>query len=172
MNNGMVCQRAQNILEEMIRQFAQAGIPIPLGQIDSQLYFSRSSTRMGSCRKERGVYRISLSVHILEDEETVRNTIAHELVHTCRGCMNHGVSFQRIGRQVEGKLGIPVRSKASQEESERSGIKDAYIKKARYRISCRSCGAVLYRQKKSALVMNPSRYRCGKCGGGLSVEAL
>lgn len=168
----MVYQRAQNIFEEMIRQFTLAGIPLPLGKIDTRLHFSRSSTRLGSCRKERGMYKISLSVYILEDKEAVQSTIAHELVHTCRGCMNHGSSFQRTGRMVETKLGIPVSSKASREESERSGIKDAYIKKARYRIRCRNCDAVLYRQKKSALVLNPDRYRCGKCGGRLSVEVL
>ena len=168
----MVYQKAQNIFEDMIRQFALAGITLPLRQIDTRLHFSRSSTRLGSCKKDRGIYKISLSVYILEDKEAVRSTIAHELVHTCRGCMNHGTSFQRIGRMVEAKLGIPVSSKASREESERSGIKDAYIKKARYRISCSNCDAVLYRQKKSALVMNPNRYRCGKCGGRLYVEVL
>ncbi len=164
--------RAQNIFSDLIEQFLQAGIPLPRRQIDRTLYLTRASTRLGSCKKENGIYRISLSVYILKDEKTVRNTLAHELVHTCRGCMNHGANFRRIGHQVENMLGISVNRTASREESEQSGIRDAYRQKVRYEIRCIKCGNSYYRQKKSALVKNPERYRCGKCGGRLYVEEV
>ncbi len=163
---------AQHIFIELIRMFAAGGIPVPVTKIDRTLKLSRSSTRLGTCRKEKGIYRISISEYILEDEETVRNTLAHELVHTCRGCMNHGVTFQRIGQLVEKTFGIEVNRTATREESERSGIREAYENKARYRIICRRCGAVFYRQKRSKLVTHPGNYRCGKCGGILRVEEV
>ena len=164
--------KARKIFQDLIIQFLQAGIPLPRKQIDSRLYLNRASTRLGSCTKENGIYRISLSCYILGDEITVRDTLAHELVHTCRGCMNHGPNFQRISHQVERELGIPVNRTASREESERSGIRDAYRQKIRYRIQCTKCGNTYYRQKKSVLVKNPERYRCGKCKGKLNVEEV
>ena len=158
-------ERAQYLFQQMTKRFQDAGIPIPSDKINRNLRLSRATAKMGSCKKQNDRYTISLSVYILEDEESVRNTLAHELVHTCEGCMNHGAGFQRIGKMVEERLGIPVNRTATKEESERSGIKDVYRMKAGYRVRCENCGAVIYRQRKSALIKHPERYRCGNCGG-------
>ena len=57
--------KARKIFQDLIIQFLQAGIPLPRKQIDSKFYLNRASTRLGSCTKENGIYRISLSCYIM-----------------------------------------------------------------------------------------------------------
>ncbi len=38
--------------------------------------------------------------------ECIRNTIAHELIHTIKGCDNHGAKFLRIGKRVKKLLNL------------------------------------------------------------------
>ncbi|MDO4976696.1 MAG: SprT-like domain-containing protein [Eubacteriales bacterium] len=159
---------AQTIFEELRKDFIRVGIPIPDERIAKNLHFMNSVSALGRCKKENGIFMIFLSRYAMEDEKQVRTTLAHELVHTINGCMNHGKTFHRYGSMVERKLGIQVETKASKEESELSGIAEARIQKAKYVILCEGCGEKIYRQKKSNVVIHPERYRC-KCGGTLKL---
>lgn len=160
--------KAQVIFEQLRIDFINAGIPIPNDKIARNLQYMNSVSALGRCKKENDFYFIYLSRYAMEDEEQIRATLAHELVHTIYGCMNHGKTFHRYGNMVERKLGIQIESKASQEASEISGIAEARIEKARYVIHCEKCGEKIYRQKRSNVVMHPERYRC-KCGGKLRI---
>ena len=53
---------------------------------------TRATSRLGLCRKKGNQYEIEIS-HLLLDERTpedsLRDTLFHELLHTCYGCMKH-----------------------------------------------------------------------------------
>lgn len=159
----------EQILHNLINQYLAIGIPLHPDQINPKISYTNSLTVLGKCKKQDGRYTIYLSRHALKDQEQIRNTLAHELIHTLYGCMNHGKKFHYYAAIIQKKLGIHIDSRASKSEAENSGIKEAYRENARYKIVCNDCGAIIYRQKRSSLIVNPSRYRCGKCGGKLIV---
>lgn len=165
---------AQRIFEQLMEDFMKAGIPLKKENIDPKLQYSRSLTRLGQCnrkidprtKKER--YTIILSQHAMKDENQIRNTLAHELIHTLPRCMNHGKTFHKYGNLVEEKLGIAIDAKATKEESKNSGIEDAYVEHANYKMVCQGCGYEFYRQKMSPLIRTivntPERVTCKNCG--------
>ena len=161
----------ESILEELIRAYKVIGIPVPDRKIARKIIYSRSTTKLGSCKldKKTGEYQISLSVYALKDPEEIRKTLAHELIHTLPGCMNHQAAFHRYAAIVEHSLGIPVETRATRDSQQRSGIAKARMAKVKYMIRCTQCDYAYYRMKRSALVLHPERYRCGKCGGKLEV---
>lgn len=167
--------RCQEIFEEVVEEFDFNDIPIA-DSVDMILHFNKTISALGCCKWKRinnkCYYAIYLSEYALEDEELIRNTIAHELVHTCPHCKNHGKYFKQYGAMVKTKLGYNIQTKAGEKEAKKSGIKDAITAKAKYYIKCCDCGQGFYRMKRSKVVAYPSEYRCGRCGGHLKVKTL
>ncbi|WP_096389114.1 SprT-like domain-containing protein [Halopenitus persicus] len=78
-------------------------------------------------------------------------TIRHELIHVHllneRDDPSHGSAFQRLA----GTLATHVRC-------------DRFVDPTWW-VRCTDCGAELARYRRSKLVREPDRYRCGECGG-------
>lgn len=162
-------------LRTIVDDFTRAGFPVPAGAIEPKVRLMDSTWRLGQCEKRPGGapsrYRISVSKNALLSESSVRNTLAHEVIHTMYGCYNHGKRFKYYAAKARA-LGYHVTTRASEAEMAASGMADKRLERARYRITCGGCGNVLYRQKASAVIRNPGRYRCAKCGSALIVEEL
>ena len=109
-----------------------------------------------------GVFDISISETLLQDDvddQAVKNTIAHELLHTVDGCMNHGRYWHKLAGLVNQRCpGYNVKGRTSAEEK---GIQIQY----KYLLRCTGCGATAGRHKKSRFVEHFDRYICSKCGG-------
>ena len=156
---------AQIIFENLIDEFLENGIPIKREKIHPELSYINSVTKLGSCKWNGKKYVISLSKHAARAETQIRNTLAHELIHTLPGCMNHGKRFHQYGALVYRRLGILIQTKATETEANQSGIRNAYLERARYKAVCANCQYTIFRLKKSGLIKSPHRYRCPKCGG-------
>lgn len=104
----------------------------------------------------------------VKDSIELKKVLAHELINTFHGCMNHGNKFKLYADLTKKKLGIDVEVRASKETMECSGMLDAKKKKAKYTIECQKCGETFYGQRKSNLVLYPEKYLC-KCGGNLKI---
>ncbi len=53
---------------------------------------TRAKTRLGVCKKSGDCYEIEIAAILLDErtpEEYLKNTLMHELLHTCYGCMKH-----------------------------------------------------------------------------------
>ena len=128
---------------------------------------TRAISRLGLCRKKGDRYEIEIS-HLLLDErtpaESLRNTLFHELLHTCYGCMRHTGRWKTYADRVNAVCGCNIKRAAAIEDRE---IPDELLPKANYLIRCESCGTEYGRQKLSSLIQHPERYRCGKCKGKL-----
>lgn len=109
-----------------------------------------------------GVFDISISETLLQDDvddQAVKNTIAHELLHTVDGCMNHGRYWHKLAGLVNQRCpGYNVKGRTSAEDK---GIQIQY----KYLLRCTGCGATAGRHKKSRFVEHFDRYICSKCGG-------
>lgn len=125
---------------------------------------TRAKARLGLCKKIGNSYVIEISEILLDErideKHGLKNTIIHELLHTCRGCMKHTGRWKQYADRMNAAYGYAIQRTSSREEGL---VPEPLAPKPRYRIVCQSCGAVYERYKMSAFVKHPERYRCGQC---------
>lgn len=150
------------LLARVIQQARALRIPIS-SQIDPHVRVNRRAvTRFGCCIRQGDRYTIELSERLLAAEERAcMQTLAHEVLHTCWGCRNHGARWKGYAAKMNAACGYQIARTGSCEEL---GIPEA--KPVRYIVVCQSCGQEFRRAKASPLVQHPERYRC-RCGGRL-----
>ena len=164
---------AQKIFEDILNNMVGSGLfEIPTDKIKSELAFNKRTSALGCCKytKRNGEfvsYEISLSEYAMKDETCIRNTLAHEIIHTMPRCQNHGATF-KVNAILCKRIGYDVSTRASIEESEACGILDAQKIKAKYEIKCPNCDKRWYRSRMCSLVKNPGRYICGDCRSPLT----
>ncbi len=126
---------------------------------------SRAKKRLGCCIYSGGRYTIEISQALLEDEKEglLTETLMHELLHTCKGCRNHGEKWKEYARRVNEAYGYNIARTVD------TGEKITQLRKEsiKYILVCEGCGLKIERSRMSKAVKSPWRYRCGKCGGKL-----
>lgn len=138
-----------------------AGIPIS-AQLSPQVVENRrAKTRWGACKRlPDGSFQIELSTRLrAAPEEAVRQTLAHELLHSCPGCMNHGARWREYAAQMV-RYGYRI---SRSDTAESLGV-SLPAEPPRYILRCTGCGIRLNRQRCSPVIAHPERYRC-RCGG-------
>lgn len=150
-------------------QMELQSIGIRCGQVRNWSVNTRAKARWGLCTKiSKAVFDIQISAALLQDdveEQAAKDTIAHELLHTVPGCFNHTGQWKQYAAFVNARL--PQYSIKARSSFEDKGVADDRPTPVyRYGLKCLRCGAEILRQKKSAAVEHPERYRC-KCGGRL-----
>lgn len=153
------------VYSECIAEVVNAGI-VP-GNIVSVTVNTRAVNRLGQCRRRYNNYHINISSMLLSDSvpiEILKNTIIHEILHSCNGCMNHGETWLRLAAIMNAR-GYKVETTAKADTMQ-------YIErpKAAYTIVCEHCGQTITRYRRSDLVKNISNYKCGACGGKLRLK--
>ncbi len=146
-----------------------ASVGIKHGTVSKWTVNTRAKTRWGLCRKlSNGTYEIEIAQILLQDDTTdiaAKNTIIHELLHTCPGCLNHTGKWIQLAQIVNYRL--PMYNIKRTTSADEKGV--AVRRKEpvyRYILKCGSCGREIKRQKKSAVIEYPQKYRC-VCGGKL-----
>lgn len=131
---------------------------------------SRYVERIGRKRYVRysrfKTHKIEISKWVMAlNEDIIKNTIMHELIHCFPNCNNHGKYFKKYAKYINEKLGYDIARVGNKvEDMEKSNIQ-APQQKFNYKIECMECGYIFFRQR---LNCNFSRnYRCGRCGGKL-----
>lgn len=152
------------LLAGVIGQARAAGVPVS-GQIDPVVRVNhRARTRFGCCIHKNGKYYIELSGRMLDaDEGAVRQVLCHEILHSCRGCANHGQKWKMYAARMNKAYGYDI---TRTDSFEKLGLVDD--RPVKFLVICQKCGRQLPRMKRSPLVEHPERYRCS-CGGTLKV---
>lgn len=183
------------LYNECINELKGIGINIEnndkIGKVDIKLS-NRKAKRYGCCRQEdpdknfkivekRGYKRIikyeKFNRHHIEisnwvmqlNDEIIKNTIMHEIIHCFPYCNNHGTNFKRYATYINEKLGYNItRTGNVKEDYEKSNI-EFKVKEPeyKYKIICTRCGQEIYRKRFSSKLIK--KYRCGKCGGKLEL---
>ena len=150
------------LLSRVVAQARAVGIPVS-GRIDPRVALNRRATgRFGCCRVREGVHVIELSAPLLAaGEGAVRGTLAHEVLHTCPGCKNHGPRWKGYAQRMNAACGYHI-SRTNTWEA--LGLSDP--KRVNHLVVCTACGREFRRARSSSLVLHPERYRC-RCGGTL-----
>lgn len=152
-----------SLLARVVEQARALGIPVS-GQIDPHVAVNRRAvSRFGCCIREGERYRIELSQRLQgAQERACMQTLAHEVLHTCPGCRNHGAVWKRYAAQMNAAYGYAISRTSTCREL---GVAEPE-ETARYLVKCTRCGAEFARRRRSPLVQRPERYRC-RCGGTL-----
>ena len=150
------------LLAKVIAQARQAGIPVS-PSIDPRVRINRRArTRFGCCIQKNGRYYIELASQLLgAEEQAVCQVLAHEVLHTCSGCRNHGALWRSYAGRMNAAFGYTISRTGTCGEL---GVPD--LRPVRHLVVCTRCGQEFPRTKASPLVLHPERYRC-KCGGTL-----
>lgn len=158
----------EQLLASIIEEAKAVGIPVS-SQIQPEVIVnSRAKNRFGCCKKVKNGYIIEISQALFAGEEgPLRQTLAHEMLHTCKGCQNHGVKWKEYAAAMQAAYGYLIKRTSSHEEL---GLpkpdKQEGQAPARYVLRCSACGREFRRSKASKLVKYPHLFRC-KCGGKL-----
>jgi 5-methylcytosine-specific restriction endonuclease McrA len=142
------------LLVKVKREAKKIGIPIS-DNIDSRIAVNtRAKTRYGRCTKKGNSFVIELSSILIDAPEiSCRQTIAHELIHTCPGCMDHGDRF----RYYASKMNKFCSKKCSAEYKHRKII-DAW-KNEEYKGNPESIPKAIRKY-----LLEKSNYKCEECG--------
>lgn len=187
--------KLNRLYTECIKDLKSLGIDITdpkydIGEIDITLA-KRNNKRYGCCKQEnpdlnykhieRNGYKriikyekfnkhhIEISKWVLElNDNLIKDTIMHEIIHCFPYCNNHGEKFKAYAKIINDSLGYNIARVGNKEaDYKKSGIeRKAEENEYNYKIVCTKCGQEFYRKRlKRDLI---KKYRCGKCNGKLS----
>jgi len=182
--------KLQKLFEECKEELYKIGIDVnkeEFGSITIDIG-KRNCKRYGCCKQENPVmstkyiervgrnryvrygryknHKIEVSKWVMElNEDIIKNTIMHEIIHCFPNCSNHGTYFKKYAEFINKNLGYDI-SRVGNKKLDllASNIKEE-AEKYNYKVECAECGYSFFRKR---LNCNFSRnYRCGVCGGKL-----
>ena len=169
-----VQDKLEKLYKECIQELNSIGINVPKNRIIEVKINTRSKKRYGCCKKvSKEKFLIEVSEWVMDlNEDIIKNTIMHELIHCMPRCNNHGEYFKKYAELINVKLGYNISRTGNKE---RDFIKSnlEYIEKPvkfRYRIICENCNQSFLRQRIKRGFSR--KYRCGKCGGKFKIIKL
>ena len=168
-------KKIDQLLQQVIAE-AEA-LRIPLGTIAAEVRINpRAKRRFGCCRSERGFcgqvsFTIELSEKVLACQENkIREILAHEILHTCPGCQNHGNKWKAYAKRMNQTYGYTITTTTSDKAMGLPETNSArQTESVKYVLQCRDCGMIFIRRRACPLTRDPGRYRCAKCGGKLKI---
>lgn len=164
-------KRVNHLLLEVIDQAEKSNIPISKNINLNVKINKRAKTRFGACRKnivnnqEHFQIEVGSALSIC-DNNVIKEVLAHEILHTCYNCQNHGSMWKKYAEQMNKAYGYNI--SRVKKFNEYNIANDTEYK---YKIVCKKCGKIIYRQKRTKVINNIKNYRC-KCGGTLEVYKL
>lgn len=150
------------MLASLAAELRGLGIPVSPKLLPGVQVNTRAKRRLGCCIYREGVYRIEVAAALLDDPPMLRETLLHELLHTCPGCRNHGEKWKQYASYVNSKLGTSIQRTVKMEGS----FAPLRHEEVKYILRCESCGKEIVRKRMCKVVKTPWRYRC-LCGGKL-----
>ena len=176
-------QKLLQLYNECIKELQTIGIDMlspDMGSIDIKIS-NRSKKRYGCCKQEepdksKQIFRkhhIEISRWVLDlNEDIIKNTIIHELIHCIPYCNNHGKVFKSYAKLINEKLGYNISRLGNKEVDYKISNIEYKEEKPnfKYKIICQGCGQEVLRQRVNKNFTR--KYRCGKCGGKFKVLSI
>lgn len=175
-------------LKFVIGQARELNIPVPYNISENVRVNPRPKRRFGCCRRNGDSFIVEVSGFIMEcDESKIRNVLAHEILHTCPGCNNHGKIWKEYASAMNAAYGYHIKRTSSFDEmglddpaelaesadgvhgSGNAATAHRRSSSVKYIIKCRKCGREYPRKKRSKVVKEIGSYRCS-CGGRLTAR--
>ena len=152
-----------DLLKEMIECAEVIQIPVSRN-IDTTVKINPNPTsRWGQCSKKGSYYTIELTEIAATNKAAACAVLAHEILHTCPGCMNHGKKWQEYAKKFTKEWGIAI----SRVNGEHAGLK--LERKVAHEVACTGCGQIWKYSRHSKVTLHPASYRCTKCKSPLKL---
>ena len=167
-------ERINKLYKECIAELNSININVEKNRIIEIKINTRSKKRYGCCKKiSKEKYLLEVSEWVMDlNEDIIKNTIMHEIIHCLPRCNNHGENFKKYAELINEKLGYNVkRTGNKQKDFIKSNLE--YIEKPvkyKYQIVCDNCNQRFLRQRIVKIFTR--KYRCGKCGGKFKIINL
>lgn len=185
--------KLNRLFEEAKKELCSIGIDFNKKEIFGEINIEiakRKCKRYGCCKQEdpnpktayfvkrRKYYRqyfkhtIEISSWLMDlNDEIIKNTIIHELIHCIPDCNNHGKKFKEYAKFINEKLGYNIsRLGNKKNDFKKSNLEynNENINKYKYKVVCTECQFVYYRMRLAKNFVK--KYRCGKCRGILKLD--
>ena len=143
-------------------------VGIKPGNITSFIINKRARARWGQCKKNPdGTYEIQISEKLIKDdrisEKACKETILHEMIHSCDGCMKHTGRWKQYAELMNRVYGYNIKRVTKGSEKGVEDYKSSPLP-IKYIFTCKGCGAQIYRKRDSRFTRNYRRYMCTRCG--------
>lgn len=149
---------------------------INTGKINSITINNRAKKRWGQTTKHTdGSFSININGSLLNDsldDMAAKNTIAHEILHTCKGCFDHQALWQSYADKMNSAYGYNIKRCTSAAEKGLESVGRIRNESYKYTITCTCCGGKTYYKRASKVIQHPEWFRCGRCNGKLKVADL
>lgn len=123
----------------------------------------RWTSRLGQCAKHGDDYTIEIAAKLLDDRtppNSLRQTILHELLHSCEGCMKHTGLWREYAERVNRAYDLQISRLTPREDI---GVPQELEKPFNYIMICPHCGAEYKRYRMTDSFRFPYKFNCGKC---------
>ncbi len=142
-------------------------LDIKIGNLTDITVNYRAEGRWGQCKKRGSVYSININHRLLFDDVpdlALKETLLHELIHTCDNCMTHTGEWLRLVNKVNAYYGYNIKRTESAAEK---GITEEQQTRGRKTIQCKckKCGKIVNRFRECEFTKHPYLYTHSKCGG-------
>lgn len=166
----MDSERINTILKEVIKEAQDLKIPVPKNVNEKITINPRPKKRFGCCKLKDGEFHIEISEFVLAtDEKKIRGIIAHEILHACKGCQNHGARWKEYAEKMNAQYDYNIKRVSSfQEVGLEAEQEKTSADKIKYIIKCQKCGREYPRQRFTCVMKKINAYRC-QCGGKLTL---
>lgn len=133
-----------NLLKDVITEARQLNIPVSINVDPNILINTRAKGRFGQCKKRGNKFTIEISFLLEQTEDHyIKQTIAHELLHTCPDCFNHQSQWQQYSRKMNKAYGYDI---SRTNTCDNLGIAQTQ-KQRNYVIVCQGCKREIVREK-------------------------
>lgn len=181
-------QKLEQLYQKCLQELKSIGIDMQdkerIGTIDIKIS-TRANKRYGCCKQEnpnkdykivqkKGYHKIiryekfqnhhiEISRWVMElNDNIIKNTILHELIHCIPYCNNHGTQFKKYANYINLKLGYQITTRGNKKEDyQTSNLTYQEENDYKYKIICENCGQEIYRKRFSPNLIK--KYRCAKC---------
>ena len=189
--------KLNELYDNCINELKSVGLDIyqipNVGSIDICLS-KRNNKRYGCCKQEEPVkdskvverkgrkwfiryelfnkHHIEISPWVMQlDDDIIKNTIMHELIHCLPHCNNHGQMFKKYAVFINEHLGYNIsRVGNKKEDFLKSDVDFSEDEHYNYHITCKNCGQSFFRKRMNRNFTR--KFRCAKCNGMFEVESI
>ena len=185
-------EKLEKLYKECIKELTSIGIDTTeknIGKIIIKIS-KRNTKRYGCCKQENpdqnyktiekigkrkivkyekfNNHTIEVSRWVLElNDEIIKNTIMHEIIHCFPYCNNHGKQFKAYAKYINFKLGYNISRLGNKKEDYEKSNLEYQEKQYKYLIKCTNCGKLIHRSRLQKNFFK--KYRC-LCGGKLEMS--
>lgn len=151
--------------DRISEEMDKAGICI--GYVEAITINRRAKSRWGQCKYNRlnDSYTIDIASALVDDsvdDMALANTLAHEMLHTAKDCMNHGKIWKGYAATMNRLYGYHIQTTTSASEK---GVKLERRETYHYVVTCAKCGTK-WRYMRNCKVVQSCRNNMATCSCG------